>query len=329
MLGRWLSWRYALLGCVGLIAAGSFTVGQYTAISDPAFAYYMLPARAGELLVGGLLAIGGSSPNPSSQRSLASELAMLSGFALIAWSLFGLDGDSRFPGFNALFPTVGAALLIHAGAARSRLGAFLQLRPMVFIGLISYSLYLWHWPILALLRYTTTTLDTGTKLAALVAMLAAAYASYRWVELPFRQGKPSKAFGSHALASYAGFVFVIGLSAFSVVKVADYREADIVARHAEALGALKKRMRAAFAYDYNCQRATYDPADLTNMRCIVGEERAARKRHLPALLIGDSNAAHYIGVIGAIAKSEGFAFRNVSLSSCPRWIKPRSAISLN
>ena len=319
VLGKWMGWRRALLGCVVLMALGSFLLGQYTAISHPSFAYYMLPARAGELLVGGLLALhGNAAPGQGPRKSRATESVALCGIALIAWGLFGLSGESIFPGFNALFPTVGAALLIHAGTgAQPRSTGFLRLRPMVFVGLISYSLYLWHWPILALMRYMTTALSPGMKLASFVAMMLAAYASYRWVEVPFRQGRPSRVVRNHALASFAAFVLVIGVTSFGLSKMADVREAELVAEHESELRALSERMQAAFAYEYNCQRSKYDPTLIDSPQCVVGEAEATQRNPLPALLIGDSNAAHYIGVLGAIAEAEDFAFRNLSLSACP------------
>ncbi|MEZ0470917.1 acyltransferase family protein [Luteimonas salinilitoris] len=319
LLGRWIGWRTALLWCVTLAAVGSFLVGQHAATSDSSFAYYMLPARAGELLVGGLLALRGVPAGDDNKHGrFAAEVSALFGLILIAWGLFGLDSESIFPGFNALYPTVGTALLIYAGIGGTpSFSRFLRWKPVVFIGLISYSLYLWHWPILALMRYTVTTLSLQMELVAVLGMLLASYASYRWIEVPFRQGRPSRVLRSHALASYAAFVLVIGGVAFGLVKVSDVQESRIVARHEAQLLALTERMQAAFAYDYNCQRSTYDPKLVTHRKCVIGEAGAVERNAVRALLVGDSNAAHYIGVLGAIAESEGFAFRNLSVSSCP------------
>lgn len=246
------------------------------------------------------------------------ELQVLLGYGLIAWGLFALDGESIFPGFNALYPTLGAALVIHAGTLTTpRSSALLRMRPMVFIGLVSYSLYLWHWPILALMRYTSTTLSLSMKLAALVLMLLASYASYRWVELPFRHGRSSALVKRHSFASYASAVLVIFVAVLSLTLTADKREAALVVAHEERLESLKDRMRAAFAYDYNCQTSTFKVELVQHSRCVVGEGGSVSDNEPPALLVGDSNAAHYIGVLGAIAKSEKFAFRNLSVSSCP------------
>ena len=318
LLVRWFGWRKALFCSVAAIMVGSILLGQYTALKAPSFAYYMLPARAGELLIGGLLALGAPGKRPGEEPSTRHEIQVLLGLGLIGWGLFALDGESIFPGFNALYPTLGAALVIHAGSITSpRTSAILRLRPVVFVGLISYSLYLWHWPILALIRYTSTSLSFPMKLGALAVILLASYASYRWVELPFRHGRPSVVVRRYSLSSYAAFVLVICGTALALVRMADVREEELVAKHEQQLQALKDRMRAAFAYNYNCQRPTFDPKLTRHSRCLVGDGAAVARRHAPALLIGDSNAAHYIGVLGAIAESGGFAFRNLSVSSCP------------
>src|SRR5690606_11084230 len=102
-------------------------------------------------------------------------------------------------------------------SAAPRLSAVLRLRPMVFIGLLSYSLYLWHWPILALMRYTTSALSPSMKLGALVLMLLASYASYRWVEVPFRHGRLSALVKRQSLATYASAVLVIFGAVFSLM----------------------------------------------------------------------------------------------------------------
>src|SRR5690606_33942729 len=103
VLGRWIGWRGKLLGCVVVIAAASFALGQYAALSAPSFAYYMLPARAGELLVGGLLALHGTRIDTrKGQGAFIAEGIAVAGLLLLAWGLFGLDGQSLFPGTNAL-----------------------------------------------------------------------------------------------------------------------------------------------------------------------------------------------------------------------------------
>ncbi|NZA25320.1 acyltransferase [Luteimonas sp. SJ-92] len=318
LLGRWIGWQKAMLLAVGAAAVASFILAQYAAVSHPSFAYYMLPTRAGELLAGALLALRSVEASNATRSRLANESVGLAGVILIGAGLFGLDGESIFPGLNALYPCAGAVLLLHSGASRSSIfNTALRAPPLVYVGLISYSLYLWHWPILALMRYSTTTLSPSAKLAGAAAMLALATLSYRWIEQPFRRKRSTIATGGRALAFYAVCTIAICAVGAGMFGLSHAREERMVMRHETELRDLGQRMQAALEYEYNCQRASYDPALAVGDRCVIGASRASGDSRVPAVLIGDSNAAHYIGVLGAIAESHRFSFRNLSVSSCP------------
>jgi peptidoglycan/LPS O-acetylase OafA/YrhL len=108
-------------------------------------AFYMPHARAWELITGALLAI--ALPRLAFGRRLCEAMVAL-GLVLIAASIALLSEDRDFPGLNAVFPCLGAALIIAAGArGPTAVSRLLSNKPMVFLGLISYSLYLWHWPL--------------------------------------------------------------------------------------------------------------------------------------------------------------------------------------
>ena len=135
----------------------------------------------------------------------------LRGLVLIVGSVFGLSPDSRFPGPNALYPCIGAALLVYTGLSGDLwTKRFLSTGPMVFVGLISYSLYLWHWPIVvfARLHHELAVLD---KLLIVAATVVAATLSWAYVERPFKghqpllSRKPLFAASSLAMAIIAGF----------------------------------------------------------------------------------------------------------------------------
>ena len=102
----------------------------------------MLHTRAWELGLGALLVFV-----PPARGRLLVELVRLLGLTLVAYGVFALDAESPFPGWNALYPCVGAVLIIWPSPERSIVAMALSLRPAVWIGLISYSLYLWHWPL--------------------------------------------------------------------------------------------------------------------------------------------------------------------------------------
>ena len=153
---------------------------------NPMGAFYLPAARAWELLIGALLAI--YAPRQFESRSLNEILGLL-GLSLILLSIFLYSPTTSFPGAAALIPCVGAALILYSGGCQATLvGKFLSMRPVVFFGLISYSLYLLHWPLLVFTRYIV-----GHELSAveitliLLASVALATLSWRCVELPFRR----------------------------------------------------------------------------------------------------------------------------------------------
>lgn len=162
----YLIWPLALLiiyrfsghrGVIALstvIALLSFIYAQKLLDSDQSFSYYMLPSRAGELIIGALAFLATSQAPTRDVRGPLAESLTLTGCGLIAYSLLLSDAGNSFPGINALYPCLGAALILYGGAHNNTLvSRLLGCRPLVAIGLVSYSLYLWHWPFLAFSRY--------------------------------------------------------------------------------------------------------------------------------------------------------------------------------
>jgi len=150
---------------------------RFAPVSD----FYLLPFRAWELMLGAMLAL---TPIKSSGR-ISTALAW-SGLALLLFSIFAFSVDTPFPGEYALLPCIGAACVIYAGP-QTIVGRALSLRPVVFIGLISYSLYLWHWPLLIFARYVVLRdLLFWEKLALILLSGMVATLSWAYVEKPFR-----------------------------------------------------------------------------------------------------------------------------------------------
>ena len=150
----------------------------------PVTAFYMLSTRAWELLMGTALSLG---LFPRLKHPLVRNIASLAGIALIAYADFFYTQDTVFPGLSALAPCLGSALIIGAGESGSSLvGAVLAWKPIVFIGLISYSLYLWHWPVIVVQHLAVFgPMQHGT--VAIASLLLGAL-SWRFVETPFRSG---------------------------------------------------------------------------------------------------------------------------------------------
>jgi peptidoglycan/LPS O-acetylase OafA/YrhL len=165
--------------------------------------YFYLPAsRAWELAVGGMLAawqpaIARSAGAARSARRLlqdnATPLCSLAGTALIAAAAVFFDADTVPPAIASVVSTAGAALLIRAGPLAPVNRHFLSNRPMRLVGRISYPLYLWHWPLFSFAQIILGhALPPAVTAGAIVAAVAAAYATNRWVETPIRYGAPAR-----------------------------------------------------------------------------------------------------------------------------------------
>lgn len=183
LLTRWTKRRATQL--LVLVGIASFLISIWTTQHWPPTAFYILIPRAWELLVGSLLAM--KAVPPLSQRA-SREITGLVGLGLIAWAVFFFNKDTPFPGLSALLPCVGAWLIIYAGeGGPSCVKSILSVRPLVFIGVISYSLYLWHWPLIVFARYFSAG-DLGGVETAVVLILSGvmAFISYEFIEGPFR-----------------------------------------------------------------------------------------------------------------------------------------------
>lgn len=185
MFGRLSKSRLALIFAV--CAAASFAVAVYAVDQGKGtLAFYQSPMRAWELLMGSILATG---VIPPLRHAIGRSLLAGAGIAAILVSIVAIHALPPFPGLGALPPVLGAAALIHAGTGgKTWLTPVLAAKPVVAIGLISYSLYLWHWPFLALARYVAIEpLSPWQIIAALAFALGMAWVSWRFVERPFRR----------------------------------------------------------------------------------------------------------------------------------------------
>src|SRR5882724_53425 len=150
----------------------------------PSATFYLLPTRAWELLTGAIVAFLPALPGLLGRR-VTRELLSLSGLALILYPVLFYTAETPFPGLAALPPCLGTALLILANGridskAPTVIGRILSIRAVVFIGLISYSLYLWHWPLLAFSRYRAyAPLTVGNRIAIVAVGFALAVLSWK------------------------------------------------------------------------------------------------------------------------------------------------------
>lgn len=298
--GRWL--KPVLLACL----AASFALCAFMQARMPGATFFLSPFRAWELLLGSLLAVGALPQiHRPAVRSTVSWIAL----AVLLWSLWSIEAGPEFPGWQAAIPVLATGALLHAGAAgTSQIQRLLSLRPMVFVGLISYSLYLWHWPLLVFARYRNAMqpLDAGLPwlLAVLSVLLAAA--SYRWVETPLRRRKRDAASSARrrlfAAAAIAGTF--LGAAAVTTTFDGGWR-----ARFSPNVLALDDARHPSIPY-VACSGVA--PPHATGS-CVVGDITAARR----IMLWGDSYALAWVPAFDQLGKRHGFAVELAWLSSCP------------
>lgn len=172
-----------LVVCAVVSLAGAALLVQSKSVA----VFFLSPFRVWELLAGSLLAFNAV---PALKSRAVREVVAGAGLLAILVACLVYDAKTTFPGLAALAPVLGAAAIIHAGTSGPSLaGRLLQWRPVVYIGLISYSLYLWHWPLIVLVRYAMGMEPITPYIPVLLAAsLALGSLSYHFIEQPFRRG---------------------------------------------------------------------------------------------------------------------------------------------
>lgn len=268
------------------------TIGfaEWQVITDPIKAYFLLPSRFYELLVGCLLAmIAGYLPKLSSGK--ASLLAII-GFTGILFNIFNENASHHFPGINALYACLGTASIIYAGFFSNTVTRIISNTQLVYIGKISYSLYLWHWPIFAFIHYTTGTITPLNACLAIVLSFVLSALTWKYIENPFRK-KWRFPFGKTLMLMYVLPVFIF-VAIYFTVKQGDGYITRFNANPA-AIAAMEKRPAT---YNETCEPQATDCQQI--------------------LLIGDSHADHFSPFIHAlISNNPGFKMHTQWKPFCP------------
>lgn len=296
-----------------VLAALSFLLASLLNTKAPGFTFYLLPTRAGELLVGACLAIGFNQAVASRCNQHLALLMALAGVGLLAGSVLLITEHHPFPGFIALAPVLGTALLIASGTiGLNVISHCFAAWPLRLTGLVSYSAYLWHWPILAFLRYGYGELNLSMITTALVATFVLAILSYRFIETPTRASQASA--GVVFTRQFLAPASLIAIIAVLSITLGGYGLQAGDSQYAAELADQRQRMQAAYHYSYICQKRRLEADDLNNPDCMIGETETSSPR---VLLWGDSNASHFVGIVGAFAQAAPFSFRNAQIQSCP------------
>ena len=300
-------WRLRMAVWIGVLTAVSLALSVATTEAMPTAAYYLLPWRAWELGIGALLALG---VVPPLSNTATREATGLFGLALIIGAAVLITKETAFPGAAALAPTLGAAMLIHAGAGDGKqplASRLLSTSGPVWIGRISYSLYLWHWPLIVFFVYYGMKLPSGAEAVVLFALaLVLAWISWRFVEQPFRR----RSAGERRAVVFGGAA--VGMAAVTLA-------AGVVVVGKGFPGRLSEDMQgiAAFSHDFEDRRSECfrrKAAEASWLEpCLYGTgEQPAQ-----VALWGDSHAPAQIPALDVAAKERGLSVALYAADGCP------------
>ncbi|MFQ6590431.1 MULTISPECIES: acyltransferase family protein [Pseudomonas] len=299
-------WRMALL----VLALASFAACVWTLPRYPEKAFYLLPMRAWELLAGSLLAV---MPLRAYRASpILAQGISLASLALILVAVFGYDATTDFPGAAALLPVLGVVGLIWANGQQVTLvGQLLGSRVMVGIGLISYSWYLWHWPVLVYGKYASLDGLAAWELGGLLGLsMVLGYMSWRFVEAPFREKRLLAGRRSILVAAVIGLVG-LGLIGKSMTWTdgAPWRLSPQALQFAQARVWSPKLM--------NC--LSDDKKNDHRELCHFGPDSTSR-----VLVWGDSHASALIPALKDGASRYGLSITQAGYSGCTPFYRKES-----
>lgn len=288
-------------------AALSFWAAEQGVVYYPHAAFYLLPTRGWELLLGALVAVYRSALSPRStenaRRNYLYEFASALGLALVALSVLTFNKDTPFPSAYTLAPSIGTCLLILFADRGTFVGSLLSWKLLVGIGLISYSAYLWHYPLFVFARHAMVIVPSTWTFSVLsLVAFALAYVSWRYIERPCRD--------RDVVSRRAIFVFsVIGIVSFASLgyfgmKHDGFNLARITTQQAQVLDRLRRSPR--------WQECLYEELDVrSKIPCVYNEGRTTWA------ILGDSHSSELAMMLGDALKEHGEALKQYSSKERP------------
>ena len=306
-----LGYRTKVVRLLLLVALASLAYGIWCLSHTRSAGFYLMPARAWELAAGALTAVAPMRSGPRQQRFGAVFGA--GGLVAIASAVMLYDRTTAFPGAAALLPVLGAVAVIAGNglAPRGLSARFLSIRAMVGIGLVSYSWYLWHWPLLAIARSAhlgDSDLARDFLLAVVVAF-GLACATYRWIERPTRRSQWLQSLGTKtsvglgATASVACLLLAASLGAWAKYGAKSQTETRMAAAQ-----------RDLSPFHADCQNTLDQAARLSPLApCLV----PAGSGRIDVALVGDSYAQHWMPAFEVNSETDGIATYQLTRDACP------------
>lgn len=291
-----------VLALLAVVVLAGLAVSEWGVQNYRAAAYYLMPTRAFELLLGALLVFlparnwGGVTRN----------IMGLAGLALILYAAVTYSKEKLFPGFSAIVPILGASLILVFSEAKSDLaGRLLSTSPMTSIGRISYPAYLWHWPMIAFLNIYMVEIDLVVGIYVLAATLALSFLTHIYFE------NPAKRLNRHAVKKIVGYGFGVPALAFFGLASHGASEEGWPQRFPQSLNLKSEALHsAADRIRGRCnQGGVTDPKP--EDQCVLG----VADRPVDFLLIGDSHANHFTGMLDVMAKNAGVRGYDITQSN--------------
>ena len=278
------------------LAASELAIDRFQTAS-----FYLLPTRAWELMLGSVLALAVSRVPVS---AFVSRVMGVVGALMVIAAVSMMQPSTRFPGLIALLPCIGAAAIIWSGQVAGPVRSMLSMSWLVFVGQISYSLYLWHWPVFAYARYYNIDEFGQVEIAmALTLSFVLAWLSWRFVEQPVRDAARTPRFRPFvAVAATSTILFVCG---FAFIKTD-----GLEGRFDEQVNELVKAGAAP----------SDDGCIATDSRWISPEAACVRPegaRHPSIALWGDSHAQTFIANVADLARRSGRSASIYVFTGCP------------
>ena len=289
---------------VGCIAATVFS--QWGTEVTIGAAYYLLPTRFFELMVGSWLALAWYHL-PVLNNTVRSGLSLL-GLGLIVGSAVMLTEHSPFPGYNALYSVLGTALIIYASVGVVNKG--FALRPFVFIGNLSYSMYLWHWPIFVFARYTAIEFTLLTQIICIALTLFLSLLSWKYVEQPLRRKKVTS-FAPIANNMFIKPALVLILFAFVGIMNDGFpgRFSASILEMDQALNSHASESRKG------CHSPYRESSSPPKADCLFGDTLSGQQTP-KVFLFGDSHANHIVPFLDTLLSDAQLVGQDYTLDQC-------------
>jgi peptidoglycan/LPS O-acetylase OafA/YrhL len=260
--------------------------------------YFLLTSRAHELLIGALAFFLLRKFPPRSP--LVSNFFSICGVSMILGAFFLLSRGTDFPGINSLYPCVGTALLLYSGSMKNIASRILESRPLTFIGLVSYPLYLWHWPVFSFMRYRRIEITFWSGTAAIALSFALACATWKMIERPIRSSR-WMSFKQAFLALY-----LVPCVLFMSAGLYSYRTEGAPDRFPSEI----RQLISSYSFERDLARSCSTRASEYRKltvnylldHCAFGE---LTKKNPDILLTGDSHANHFKPFVEQLSKDAG------------------------